>query len=125
MSARKVWIQIKGLAHFLQRAIILARMIKDPAGIDVSDQGERLMLLGLADLGKRIGHPAHPSQLERIPLMGCRVVGIKLEGSSKFTFAARPVPLVLVFDIGASGVSFGEVPVYFERPGCRRLSFGD
>ena len=63
MSARKVWIHIKGLADFLQRTIILARMIKDPAGIDVGDQGERIMFLGSADLGKRIGHPAHSSQL--------------------------------------------------------------
>src|SRR5437879_13071805 len=114
MSARKVWIHIKGLAHFLQRAIILARMIKDPAGIDVGDQRERIMLLGLADLGKRVGHPAHPSQLERIPLMGCRVVGIELEGSSKLTFAVRAVALVLVFGMGTGGVGLGEVHVSLE-----------
>src|SRR2546425_9574289 len=83
-SASKGWIHVKRLADLFQRAIILACMIENPAGIHVGNQGEWIKFLGSVYLAKRISHPAHPSQLKGMPLMGCRVVGIELESSSEF-----------------------------------------
>src|SRR5215510_14145936 len=72
--------------------VILARIIVDPADVNLDDERERIELLRAFQLRERFLELTRLRQADSVPIMGCGVARAEFDGAPEFSLGAWPVP---------------------------------
>src|SRR5262249_34485138 len=113
----KVRIELQRSMTLIYGLIVLASVVVGLTRNSIDDQRFGLEYLGMPDFGDRFVQSPHCRQIFGVPLMGGRVVRVKLQGSLESALSPRPVPLIKS-DPGQRVVRLRKRIVKLETFGC-------